>query len=75
MRFVTAKTGLCLILLGLSASTSAQAPVDLPPSFVIEADKASYADIADLVVIAPLIVDVTVRNVQKLSAEKPMSWR
>ena len=70
MRFVTAKTGLCLILLGLSASTSAQAPVDLPPSFVIEADKASYADIADLVVIAPLIVDMTVRNVQKLSAEQ-----
>jgi hypothetical protein len=59
-----------LILLGLSASTSAQAPVDLPPSFVIEADKASYADIADLVVIAPLIVDMTVRNVQKLSAEQ-----
>jgi hypothetical protein len=70
MRFVTAKTGLCLILLGLSAATSAQAPVDLPPSFVIEADKASYADIADLVVMAPLIVDVTVRNVQKLSAEQ-----
>jgi hypothetical protein len=70
MRFVTAKTGLCLILLGLSASTSAQAPLDLPPSFVIEADKASYADIADLVVIAPLIVDMTVRNVQKLSAEQ-----
>jgi hypothetical protein len=70
MRFVTAKTGLCLILLGLSASTSAQAPVDLPPSFVIEADKASYADIADLVVIAPLIVDMTLRNVQKLSAEQ-----
>jgi hypothetical protein len=70
MRFVTAKTGLCLILLGLSAATSAQAPVDLPPSFVIEADKASYADIADLVVIAPLIVDMTLRNVQKLSAEQ-----
>jgi hypothetical protein len=70
MRFVTAKTGLCLILLGLSASTSAQAPLDLPPSFVIEADKANYADIADLVVIAPLIVDMTVRNVQKLSAEQ-----
>jgi hypothetical protein len=70
MRFVTAKTGLCLILLGLSAATSAQAPLDLPPSFVIEADKASYADIADLVVISPLIVDVTVRNVRKLSAEQ-----
>jgi hypothetical protein len=58
-----------LILLGLSAATSAQAPLDLPPSFVIEAEKAGYADIADLVVISPLIVDVTVRNVRKLSAE------
>jgi hypothetical protein len=70
MRFVHAKTGLCLILVGLSAATSAQAPRDLPPSFVIEADTASYADIADLVVISPLIVDVTVRNVRKLSAEQ-----
>ncbi|WP_295441610.1 hypothetical protein [Sphingorhabdus sp. EL138] len=59
-----------MILVGLSAATSAQAPRDLPPSFVIEADTASYADIADLVVISPLIVDVTVRNVRKLSAEQ-----
>jgi hypothetical protein len=70
MRFVPAKTGLCLILLGLSPATSAQAPRDLPPSFAIEADTASYADIADLVVISPLIVDVTIRNVRKLSAEQ-----
>ena len=70
MRFVHAKTGLCLILLGLSPATSAQAPLELPPSFVIEADTASYADIADLVVISPLIVDVTIRNVRKLSAEQ-----
>jgi len=70
MRFVHTKTGLCLILLGLSPATSAQAPLDLPPSFAIEADTASYADIADLVVISPLIVDVTIRNVRKLSAEQ-----
>ena len=70
MRFVHAKTGLCLILLGLSPATSAQAPLELPPSFAIEADTASYADIADLVVISPLIVDVTIRNVRKLSAEQ-----
>jgi hypothetical protein len=70
MRFVHAKTGLCLILLGLSPAISAQAPRDLPPSFAIEADTASYADIADLVVISPLIVDVTIRNVRKLSAEQ-----
>jgi hypothetical protein len=70
MRFVHAKTGLCLILLSISTATSAQAPLDLPPSFVIEADQASFSDIADLVVISPLIVDVTVRNVRKLSAEQ-----
>ena len=70
MRFVHAKTGLCAILLSISTATSAQAPLDLPPSFVIEADQASYSDIADLVVISPLIVDVTVRNVRKLSAEQ-----
>ena len=70
MRFVHAKTALCLILLGLSTATSAQAPFDLPPSFAIEADRASYSDIADLVVISPLIVDVTIQKVRKLSAEQ-----
>lgn len=70
MRFVHGKTALCLILLGLSTSSLAQAPLDLPPSFVVAADNASYADIADLVVISPLIVDVTIRNVRKLSAEQ-----
>ncbi|MEY3635431.1 MAG: hypothetical protein RLZZ61_1841 [Pseudomonadota bacterium] len=70
MRFVNAKTGLCLILLGLSTTSWAQAPIDLPSSFVIEADKASYADIADLVVISPLIADATIRNVQKLPTEQ-----
>ena len=70
MRFVHAKTGLCLILLGLSPATSAQAPLELPPSFAIEADRASYSDIADLVVISPLIVDVTIQKVRKLSAEQ-----
>lgn len=70
MRFVHGKTALCLILLGLSTSSLAQAPLDLPPSFVVAADNASYTDIADLVVISPLIVDVTIRNVRKLSAEQ-----
>jgi hypothetical protein len=70
MRFAHAKTGLCLILLSVGTAVSAQAPLDLPPSFVIEADKASYSDIADLVVISPLIVDTSIRKVQKLSAEQ-----
>jgi hypothetical protein len=70
MRFRRAKTGLCLILLGLGAAASAQAPLALPSSFAIEANTASYSDIADLVVISPLIIDVTVRNVQKLSPEQ-----
>lgn len=70
MRFVTAKMGLCLILLGLGTAASAQAPSELPASFAIAADAASYSDIADLVVISPLIIDVTVRNVRKISAEQ-----
>lgn len=70
MQFVHAKTVLCSIFLGLSMATAAQARLDLPPSFIIEADKASYSDIADLVVISPLIVDVTIRNVRKLPAEQ-----
>ena len=70
MRFVHTKMGLCLILLGLGGGTFAQAPLRLPAAFAVEADAASYSDIADLVVISPLIIDVTVRNVQKLSAEQ-----
>jgi hypothetical protein len=70
MRFVHAKIGLCLIFLGLGTAASAQAPLDVPPSFAIQADSASYSDIADLVVISPLIIDATVRKVHKLSAEQ-----
>jgi len=70
MRFVHAKTFSCLILLGLGTATSAQTPFDLPPSFAIEADGASYSKIYDLVVISPLIVDTSIRKVQKLSAEQ-----
>lgn len=70
MRFGNAKMGLCLILLGLGGMAPAQATLNLPASFAIEADAASYSDIADLIVISPLIIDVTVRNVQKLSVEQ-----
>ncbi|MFN3619195.1 hypothetical protein [Sphingorhabdus sp.] len=70
MRIVHAKMSLCLIFLGLGTATSAQAPLDLPVSFAIQADSASYSDLADLIVISPLIIDVTVRNVKKLTVEQ-----
>lgn len=70
MRFTHIKAGLCLILLGIGTATSAQAPQELPPSFVIQAEGASYADIADMVVISPLIVDARIRNVRKLPPEQ-----
>ncbi|NJM49476.1 MAG: hypothetical protein HC843_00015 [Sphingomonadales bacterium] len=39
-------------------------------SFAIPADNAAYADVADLVTISPMIVDASVKKVQKLSAEQ-----
>lgn len=70
MKLVKSKLGLCLISLGLGGALMAQTPPALPASVAIEADQASYSDIADLVIVSPLIVDVTVRNVQKLSPEQ-----
>lgn len=73
MRLINAKFGLCLILLGLGSGASAQPSQVLPNSIAIDAEQASYSDIADLVVISPLIIDTTVRNVQKLSAEQSVN--
>lgn len=41
-----------------------------PPGFAIPATNISYADIADLVVIAPLIVDATVKKITKIPPEQ-----
>lgn len=70
MRFVRTKATLCLVLMGLSSAVIAQPAPSLPPAFAIEAETASYADIADLVVISPLIIDVTVRNASKVAPEQ-----
>lgn len=68
MRQMHVRIGLGLIFLGLGVSATAQNPVAVPATVAIEAEQASYADIADLVVISPLIIDGTVRNVTKISA-------
>ena len=70
MRIRHAKLGLCLISMTLASAAIAQAQRVLPASVAIEAEQASYSDIADLVIISPLIIDITVRNAQKLSAEQ-----
>jgi hypothetical protein len=50
-------------------SAARNAPT-LPPELAVQAELASYADIADLVVISSLIVDATVRNAQKVTPEQ-----
>ena len=70
MRFVRTKATLCLVLMGLGSVVIAQPATSLPPAIAIEAETASYADIADLVVISPLIIDVTVRNASKVAPEQ-----
>ena len=70
MRLMHARISLFLIFLGLGAEVSAQNSIASPLEFSIEAEQASYADIADLVVISSLIVDVTVRDVKKVSADQ-----
>ncbi|WP_411291163.1 hypothetical protein [Sphingorhabdus sp.] len=73
MGFSHAKMGLCLFFLSVAASAPAQnASPEFSP-FAIEAEAASYADIADLVVISPLIIDVSVRKVQKVSPEQALA--
>ncbi len=66
------RVGFASILLGFSAGSIAQTLPSLPPSLAVQADSASYADIADLVVISPLIVDTTVRSAQKVTPEQAM---
>ena len=72
MRISQAKVILCLVLMGLGNAASAQPVATLPPALAIEAESASYSDIADLVVISPLIIDVTVRKAAKVTPEQAM---
>jgi hypothetical protein len=72
MRFALAKVSLCLVLMGLGNAVTAQTVATLPPTFSIEAETAGYSDVADLVVISPLIIDVTVRKAAKVTPEQAM---
>ena len=72
MRFMHAKLVSYLIFLSVAGQSAAQSPPSALGSFAIDANDASYSDVADLVVISPLIVDTNVRSVQKVSAEQAL---
>lgn len=62
--------GFTAILLGFGGMAASQTFPVLPPSLAVQADGASYADVADLVVISSLIVDANIRNAQKIAPEQ-----
>ncbi len=66
----SARVGFVTLLLAFGSAAIAQSPQSLPSSLVIPANDASYADIADLVVVSPLIIDTTVKNARKVSPEQ-----
>lgn len=70
MQFVHAKLVTCLIFLAVASPGAAQSPPSGLSSFAIDVTDASYSDIADLVVISPMIVDASVRRVQKVAPEQ-----
>jgi hypothetical protein len=70
MKITVLNAAFAAILLGFSSTINAQTNSGIPSSFAVQADSASYADIADLVVISSLIVDATVRNLRKIPAEQ-----
>ena len=72
MRFMHAKLVSYLIFLSVAGQSAAQSPPSALGSFAIDANDASYSDVADLVVISSLIVDTNVRSVQKVSAEQAL---
>ncbi len=72
MRFMHAKLVSYLIFLSVAGQSAAQSPPSALGSIAIDANDASYSDVADLVVISPLIVDTNVRSVQKVSAEQAL---
>jgi hypothetical protein len=61
---------IAVIALVLPTSIALAQPAASPISVAVPATNASYADIADLVVISPLIVDATVRKVTKVPLEQ-----
>jgi hypothetical protein len=61
------KTMVALLL--FPAAVTAQ-PAPISASFAVPANNSSYADIADLVVLAPLIVDAQIRKTTKIPPEQ-----
>jgi hypothetical protein len=70
MRVGRLQAGFASILLGFSGVSAAQTANTLPPSLAIPAESASYADVADLVTISPLIIDTAIRNAKKVAPEQ-----
>jgi hypothetical protein len=70
MKITVLKAGFAAILLGFSGTGNAQTNLGIPSSLAVQADSASYADIADLVVISSLIVDANIRNLRKIPPEQ-----
>jgi hypothetical protein len=70
MKITVFKAGFAAILLGFSGTGNAQTNLGIPSSLAVQADSASYADIADLVVISSLIVDANIRNLRKIPPEQ-----
>ena len=67
---VTRKTAFAAILLGFAGVAVAQSVAQIPASLAVQSQDASYADIADLVTISPLIIDVSIKNLQKVAPEQ-----
>ena len=59
-----------IVLIAPLSAALAQLPAAPSPNFAVPATNTSYADIADLVVVSPLIVDTTVRVVTKIPLEQ-----
>lgn len=59
-----------LTLAALLAFSGASAQQALPPSLAVQAEGAAYADVADLVIISPLIADITIKDTKNLSPEQ-----
>lgn len=70
MAMATVRNGFAAILLVFGGMASAQTILPVPPSLAVQAQGGSYADVADLVTISPLIVDATIRNLQKVAPEQ-----
>ena len=66
------RTVFATILLTCGGIAMAQIAPVAPPPLAVQAEGAAYADIADLVVVSPLIIDVTIRNAKKVSPEQAL---